>query len=523
MRLAAFILSAACLAPALPAAGFHFGLPSAVKDSVGGLRATLTASAPTPAPASTSTFTASPVDTSTVTPTFSRTSTPSPSFSATPSHTPELSPTPTLTGTETASPSPSASPSATRSASPSATLSSSPSRTATPSATRTASPSATRTASRTATRTASPTTTPTPALTSVAVIGNGVPGAASDGPAASSQVPNYVEALLELPNKLIAVGFSNQVFFYNPTTATVSSAYNGTSVAAGGFYRVAGNASNSTGAMNYADSRASALDGVKGLAYSATGNYLFISTQPGLRVHRVSLSDGTVTRVAGSGSAGNSGDNGPALSATFSALRQIAVDASIDVMVLADSGNNRVRTMLAGPNNPTLYHAIGSSAGTFGNAANGAPISSGIGAIHGLQAQQGQTMMSDRSNHRIRFSDGVSIFNLAGNGAGYADGNSLTARFDTPLGIHWMESAPYNIYVADNQNQRIRKVSVDFGSTPYNPTISTVAGTGNAVVTSSYGASALATDLYYPTAVIRHSDGYLYVATQDYLVLKIHE
>ena len=69
------------------------------------------------------------------------------------------------------------------------------------------------------------------------------------------------------------------------------------------------------------------------------GFYFAGSDQP--RVYRVTA-DGTVTVIAGIGTAGFSGDGGPALSAQLMSLSDVALDAAGNVFI-ADFGNSRIR------------------------------------------------------------------------------------------------------------------------------------------------------------------------------------
>ncbi len=55
---------------------------------------------------------------------------------------------------------------------------------------------------------------------------------------------------------------------------------------------------------------------------------LFIADSSNNRIRKVSLASGTISSIAGTGSAGFSGDNGPATSATLSNPWRVAVDTS---------------------------------------------------------------------------------------------------------------------------------------------------------------------------------------------------
>ena len=109
----------------------------------------------------------------------------------------------------------------------------------------------------------------------------------------------------------------------------------------------------------------------------------------------------------------------------------------------------------------------------------------------------------DQGNYRIRkvtVSTGI-ITTIVGTGTTTfsGDGGDATAAtLRSPYGITLDTSG--NIFIADNFNQRIRKVTISTGI------ISTIAGTG----TSSYsgdGTSATAATLNYPRAVAVDSSG----------------
>ena len=69
---------------------------------------------------------------------------------------------------------------------------------------------------------------------------------------------------------------------------------------------------------------------------------LFIADSGNNRIREVNHATGVITTVAGNGTAGYSGDNGPATAAELSSPECVAVDSAGDLFI-ADSGNNVIR------------------------------------------------------------------------------------------------------------------------------------------------------------------------------------
>ncbi len=90
---------------------------------------------------------------------------------------------------------------------------------------------------------------------------------------------------------------------------------------------------------------ATELSRPRGLAIAADGA-IFIAEAGRHRVRRVDPS-GRVTTFAGSGDAGNTGDGGVAMSATFRGPTALALDAE-GALYVADQGNARIRRVVAG-------------------------------------------------------------------------------------------------------------------------------------------------------------------------------
>jgi sugar lactone lactonase YvrE len=168
---------------------------------------------------------------------------------------------------------------------------------------------------------------------------------------------------------------------------------------------------------------------------------------------------GTITTVAGTGANGFSGDGGPATQARLSMPFIVVVDAAGNLFI-ADTGNNRVRKV-----SPAGMISTVAGTGTAGFSGDGglatqARLNFPIGlALDGA----GSLFIVDSSNNRVRkVSPEGLITTVAGSGQqGFSgDGGPATeARFDRPGDI--VVDAAGNLFISDPYNHRVRKVSPD--------------------------------------------------------------
>ena len=219
-----------------------------------------------------------------------------------------------------------------------------------------------------------------------------------------------------------------------------------------------------------------------GIAVAANGDVYFADRDNNV-IRKVDAATGDISTVAGGGSL-QTGDGTLATVAWTNTPHDVAVDAAGNIYI-ADTFNHRIRKVDIGTG---LISTIGGTGVQGYGGDGGAATAALLNTPSGIAVDSaGNVIFSDTVNHRIRkITPGGTISTIAGTGAGgFAgdDGPATDAKVKSPHGIAIDDSD--NIYIADTENSRIRKFT-DGG------TITTVAGAGQAGYDGDGGSATVA-------------------------------
>lgn len=264
--------------------------------------------------------------------------------------------------------------------------------------------------------------------------------------------------------------------------------------AGGAVSTVAGN-----GNAGYLDGNgtATSFSAPHGITVDGAGN-LYVADTANAVIRKIT-SQGAVTTLAGQPH--NAGHNdGPAGMATFLSPYGIVADAGGNLAV-ADTGNSLVRTYVAATGNVAAISGL-----TVGPASAGGNDTNLSAPAAIAWDASGTLTVADTGNNRIRklvaSSSGNTIATLAGSGSpADIDGTGTGASFNQPLGV--AVDAYGNVYTAD-QNV-VRKI------TPAG-VVTTLAGSGTAGSADGVGAAAA---FNAPAGVAVDAVGNVYVADQN--------
>jgi DNA-binding beta-propeller fold protein YncE len=193
-------------------------------------------------------------------------------------------------------------------------------------------------------------------------------------------------------------------------------------------------------------------------ALAVHGARLYVADQSNNRVRMIDLTMGTITTVAGTGSAAYNGDGMPAVEASLAGPSGLAV-ASDGTLFIADTFNGRIRAV------DPATGVINTIAGDGGEYRYQGPMEEPAGTVarpSGIAVdREGNLFMTDSDNHLVRRWDRCTgrLTRVAGIGTASETGDggpALTAGLSYPFGI--AVTTDGHLVVADTFNHRIREI-----------------------------------------------------------------
>ncbi len=214
---------------------------------------------------------------------------------------------------------------------------------------------------------------------------------------------------------------------------------------------------NSVGSNNGTGTAAS-FNTVEGITYDSLGN-LYVADHYNNMIRKVVISSGVVTTVAGSTTSGLV--NGVGTAAKFNGPIAVACDGKGNLFV-TDGYNNVIRKIVLS-NGAVSTLAGSSTAGSM----NGTGTAAQFNTPDGITCDgNGNLYVTEKFNHQIRkieISTGV-VTTFAGSLSNDAsiDGIGTSAGFINPYGICY--DGKGSLYVADDSSNQVRKIDISTGN-----------------------------------------------------------
>jgi len=256
---------------------------------------------------------------------------------------------------------------------------------------------------------------------------------------------------------------------------------------------------------------AAKLNNPFGVSVDRSGNVLIVDCGNHL-IRKVNTS-GIISTIAGTGTAGFSGDGGPATAAQLNTPSQIAFDSPGNIYI-ADAYNSSVRKI----NTAGIISTV-AGIGTAGFSGDGGPATAAkFGySLDGIAIDSADNIyIADTKNNRIRKVNASGIVTtVAGTGTIAYNGDGIaaaSANLNNPYKIGFDSAG--NLYISDYYNDRIRKIDTS-------GIITTFAGNGT-LGYSGDGGDATAATIKYPGDIISDNNGnILFADVGNYIVRKV--
>jgi len=329
------------------------------------------------------------------------------------------------------------------------------------------------------------------------IAGTGVAGFSGDGgPATAAQLKNTSRLAIDRIGNIYVADFANERVRMISTSGIITT-FAGNGVAA---YISDGVAASTT-----------SFNGPTGLAVDTIGN-VYIADQSNHRIRKVDTS-GIVTTVAGTGTAGSSGDGGPATAAMLNRPISVCTDIQGNILITSNYEHCIRKVNSAG-----IITTVAGN-GNMGFSGDGGPATAAKmqWPCDAISDTAGNIFIADTYNNRIRKVDASGIITtFAGTGAPSFSGDGGPASL---AGINKPHSLAFdkegNLLFSDIDNYRVRKIN----TAGY---ISTITGDGT-LGYSGDGGPATAAKTGIVTGICVDTAGSIYISNNsNFRVRKIY-
>ena len=241
--------------------------------------------------------------------------------------------------------------------------------------------------------------------------------------------------------------------------------------------------------------------------FDAAGNLYFVDLENAV-VRRIDATTSIITTVAGNGTNGFSGDGGPATSAELNEPVALAIDGQGNIFI-SDSSNHRIRRVDA--TTGKISTVAGNGTGGFSQDGIAATSSELYFPLGIAVDSAGNLWIADNANNRVRRVNGAGVITtVAGIGTqgSMGDGGLGTAaQVDHPACVA-VDTAG-NAYICASYSDKIRRLDATTNI------ITTVVGGGGQYSFIGDGGPDTAASLFSPQDVAIDASGAIYVADYE--------
>ena len=228
--------------------------------------------------------------------------------------------------------------------------------------------------------------------------------------------------------------------------------------------------------------------------------FLYIGDNMNNCIRKIDLANKIVSTYAGTGVAGYL--DGAANQAMFRGGNGIDIVMDKNNNIYVADGSNYCIRMISSIGQVTTFAGVAGSAGLVNGAASQAKFHRP--RYLALDTATGALYTTDINNNVIRKVLNGVVSTFAGTGvSGATDGIATVAQFNAPVGISITVSG--NFYVIDGGGNKLRKVDASGA-------VSTIAGNG---IFGFQDGAAAAAEFYYPQGVCYDKHGFIYLADRN--------